>query len=168
MYLQALKIYQTVHGEFHAAVAATLNNLGGLHCMYGQYAQAEPLLTRALAINEKPLGLDHPDVALSVVSLAQLRVVQGQPEEAGPLYRRALAIRKRALGPSHLARTIHAYLLRRPTRRLEPLGGVPLLSPGGAFLVRPPRRTARTPTSALLARSPGGLRSQTPRDGIHE
>lgn len=101
MYLQALKIYQTVHGEFHAAVAATLNNLGDLHCMYGQYAQAEPLLTRALAINEKPLGLDHPDVALSVVNLAQLRVVQGQLEKAGPLYRRALAIRKRAPGPSH-------------------------------------------------------------------
>lgn len=28
VYLQALKIYQTVHGEFHAEVAATLNNLG--------------------------------------------------------------------------------------------------------------------------------------------
>src|SRR2546428_3911740 len=58
---------------------------------------------------------------------------------------------------SNLARTIHEYLLRRP-----------ILSPGGAFLVRPPRRTVSTPTSALLARSPGGLRSRTPRDGIHE
>ena len=70
-------------------------------------------------------------------------------------------------GP-HLARTIHEYLLRRPIRRPEPLGGVPILSSGGAFLVRPPRRTASTPTLALLARSPGGLRSRTPRDGIHE
>ena len=67
---------------------------------------------------------------------------------------------------STLARSIHEYLLRRPTRRPEPLGGVPILSPGGAFLVRPPRRTANTPMSALLARSPGGLRSRTPRDGI--
>ena len=56
-----------------------------------------------------------------------------------------------------LARTIHEYLLRRP-----------ILSPGVAFLVRPPRRTASTPASASLARSPGGLRSRTPRDGIHE
>ena len=54
--------------------------------MYGQYAQAEPLLTRALAIKEKLLGLDHPDMALSVGNLAQLRVVQGQPEKAEPLY----------------------------------------------------------------------------------
>ena len=56
-----------------------------------------------------------------------------------------------------LTRTIHEYLFRRP-----------ILSPGGAFLVRPPRRTASTPASALLAKSPGGLRSRTPRDGIHE
>jgi hypothetical protein len=59
--------------------------------------------------------------------------------------------------PPRLARTIHEYLLRHP-----------ILSPGGAFLVRPPRRTASTPTSALRARSPGGLQSRTPRDGIHE
>ena len=59
------------------------------------------LLTRVLAIKEKPLGLDHHDVALSVVKLAQLRVVQEQPEKAEPLYRRSLAIPERALGPSH-------------------------------------------------------------------
>src|SRR5262245_61358111 len=52
LYLQALKIYQAVHGENHLDVAATLNNLGVLHRMYGQYAEAEPLLTRALAIKE--------------------------------------------------------------------------------------------------------------------
>ena len=48
MYLQALKVYQTVHGEFHADVADTLNNLGVLHRMSGQRAQAEPLVTRVL------------------------------------------------------------------------------------------------------------------------
>ena len=56
-----------------------------------------------------------------------------------------------------LTRTIHECPLRRP-----------ILSPGGAFLVRPPRRTASTPASALRARNPGGLQSRTPRDGIHE
>src|SRR5881409_4055281 len=44
-----------------------------------------------------------------------------------------------------------------------------MLSSGGAFLVRPPRRTAAsTPASSSLARSPGGLRSQPPRYDIHE
>ncbi len=59
--------------------------------------------------------------------------------------------------PVVLARTIHEYLLRRP-----------ILSPSGAVLVRPPRRTACTPALASRARSPADLRSRTPRDGIHE
>jgi len=63
----------------------------------------------------------------------------------------------RRVGCGPLPRTIHEYLLRRP-----------ILSLGEAFLVRPPRRTERSPTSALLARSPGVLRSRTPRDDIHE
>ena len=68
VYLQALKIYQAVHGENHADVAATLNNLGVLHRMYGQYAEAEPFLSRSLAIKERLLGPNHPDVALSVAA----------------------------------------------------------------------------------------------------
>jgi hypothetical protein len=51
-----LKIDQTAHGEFPAAVVSTLNNLGILHCVYRQHAQAEPLLTRALAIKEELLA----------------------------------------------------------------------------------------------------------------
>jgi hypothetical protein len=156
VHLQALKIYQTVHTNF-TPMSLPRSTTWGLPSNLRSVCPGGPLLTRALAIKEKLLGLDHPDMALSVGNLAQLRVVQGQPGKAEPLYCRTLAIRKRALEPSHLARTIHEYLLRRP-----------ILSPGGAFLVRPPRRTASTPPSALLARSPGGLRSRTPRDGIHE
>ena len=32
-----------------------------LYNTQGQYEQAEPLLLRSLAINEKALGKDHPD-----------------------------------------------------------------------------------------------------------
>jgi tetratricopeptide (TPR) repeat protein len=123
VYLQALKIYQAVHGENHVDVAATLNNLGVLHRMYGQYAEAEPLLTRALAIKENLLGPDHPDVALSAANLGQLWVAQGQPEKAEPLYRRALAIRQRAFGASHpeVAKTLEdlANVLRKLGRNHE-------------------------------------------------
>ncbi len=123
VYLQALKIYQAVHGENHADVAATLNNLGVLHRMYGQYAEAEPLLARALAIKEKLLGPEHADVALGAANLGQLWVVQGQPEKAEPFYRRALAIRQRALGPSHpeVAKTLEdlANVLRKLGRKDE-------------------------------------------------
>ena len=99
VYLQALKIYQAVHGENHADVAATLNNLGVLHRMYGQYAEAEPLLMRALAIKERLLGPNHPDVALSVANLGQLYVAQGQPAKAEPFYAGRWPSSKRRWGP---------------------------------------------------------------------
>ena len=67
----------------------------------GQYADAEPLFRRALAIDEKALGKDHPDVASSLNNLALLLYSQGKYGEAEPLYRRALAIREKALGPDH-------------------------------------------------------------------
>ena len=98
--MQVLKIYQTVHGQFHAGVVSTLNNLGILHCVYCQPAQAEPLLTRALAIKEELLasiirhGVEFRESAL---------VARGQwaTEKAEPLYPRTLAIREWALGPFH-------------------------------------------------------------------
>src|SRR5574340_674370 len=40
VYLEALKIYQEVHGENHLDVAATLNNLGVLHRKHGSRPRA--------------------------------------------------------------------------------------------------------------------------------
>src|SRR5688572_10089672 len=54
-------------------------------------------------------------------------------------------------------RIIHEYLLQQP-----------IPSPGAAFLVRSPRRTASPPVSPSLARSHARLRSQPLRDDIHE
>lgn len=123
VYLQALKAFQDAHGENHADVAATLNNLGVLHRMHGQYPQAEPLLVRALAIKERIHGADHPEVALSLHHLGLLYVAQGQPNKAEPLYRRALAIRERVLGPDHadVAKSIEALagVLRALHREAE-------------------------------------------------
>jgi tetratricopeptide (TPR) repeat protein len=67
-----------------------------------QYAEAEPLYRRALAIREKVLGAEHPDVANSLINLAGLCYSQGKYAEAEPLYQRALAIREKVLGAEHL------------------------------------------------------------------
>jgi hypothetical protein len=81
----------------------------------------------------------------------------GTGAERYPSYTPFVKDRMTAYNGTILARTIHEYLLQRP-----------ILSPGAAFLVRSPRRTASTPASPSLARSRGGLRSQPLRDGIHE
>jgi len=44
-------------------LAASLNTLALIYLGQGRYAEAEPLLERALAIREQGLGLAHPDPA---------------------------------------------------------------------------------------------------------
>jgi tetratricopeptide (TPR) repeat protein len=48
------------HGPEHPDVANSLNNLAALYYSQGQYAKAENLYERALAIWEKALGPEHP------------------------------------------------------------------------------------------------------------
>jgi tetratricopeptide (TPR) repeat protein len=65
------------------------------------YAGAETLYRRALAIDEKALGPDHPDVARDLNNLAALLEDKGDYAGAEPLLRRALAIDEKALTPDH-------------------------------------------------------------------
>lgn len=57
----------------------TLNNLGILHCVNRQHAQAEPLLTRALAIKEELL----PSIIRHGVELRESPPVARGPWAAG-------------------------------------------------------------------------------------
>jgi tetratricopeptide (TPR) repeat protein len=81
--------------------ARVLNQTGVYHLARAAFAEAAPLLERALAIREKALGPEHPETATSLHSLAGLYRDQGRPGEAAPLYQRALAIDEKALGPEH-------------------------------------------------------------------
>jgi tetratricopeptide (TPR) repeat protein len=66
-----------------------------------QYAEAQPLLEKALAITRQALGEDHPDTAQSYNNLARNLAAQGKYDEAHPPYEKALAIWRRALGEDH-------------------------------------------------------------------
>ena len=96
----AAKIIEELCFEFQEA-ARLLNKAGYYLNGRAQYAEAEPLCKRALAICEKVLGLDHPNVTTSLNNLAMLYYAQGQYTEAEPLYKRALAIGEKALGLDH-------------------------------------------------------------------
>ena len=74
------------------------NQLGVLFYIKADYAQAETLKRRALAIDEKTYGPDHPEVAIRVGNLASLFEAIGRFAEAEPLHRRALAIHEASLG----------------------------------------------------------------------
>ena len=68
-------------------------NLASLYQAQGNYADAEPLYRRSLAINEKVLGPEHPDVAQSLENYAALLRKTGRADEAVEMEARAKAIR---------------------------------------------------------------------------
>lgn len=62
---------------------------------------AEPLLRRALAIQEKALGPRHPETAVTANNLANVLLATGRAAQAEPLARGALRSLEDALGPRH-------------------------------------------------------------------
>jgi len=67
----------------------------------GEWARAEPLMRRALNIDEQSFGPEHPYVAIRLNNLAQLLSATNRLMEAEPLMRRALAIDEQSFGPEH-------------------------------------------------------------------
>jgi len=76
-------------------MAASLNS-------QGNYAEAEILFKRALAIWERALGPENRDVSTVLVNLGTLQELKGNYPAAEPLLRRALTIREAIFGPQHL------------------------------------------------------------------
>jgi tetratricopeptide (TPR) repeat protein len=84
--------------------ASSLNLLQAARTLLRKLArspEAEPLLQRALAIDEKRLGAEHPDTAQSLNNLAFLYTREGRYEQAEALYRGALASCVLVLGAEH-------------------------------------------------------------------
>ncbi|WP_037584463.1 CHAT domain-containing tetratricopeptide repeat protein, partial [Stigmatella aurantiaca] len=99
---QALALAESVlDGSGDPAVANSLDLLGILHGLQGEFVEAEPLHQRALALREEVLGQSDPDVAASLTNLANLYYAQASYAQAEPLYLRALAIREGLLGQHH-------------------------------------------------------------------
>jgi len=81
--------------------ALLFNQLGVLFDAKADYAQAETLKRRALAIAETSYGPDHPNVAIPLNNLSELLRKTNRHAEGEPLMRRALAIDERSYGPDH-------------------------------------------------------------------
>ena len=67
----------------------------------GKYAEAVPLLERALELRESIHGGTHLEVAKCLNLLGDVHRQRGTYTRAEPLFERALAIREAALGKNH-------------------------------------------------------------------
>jgi tetratricopeptide (TPR) repeat protein len=84
------------------AEAGQLLNLTALDLYHlGRYADAEPLLVRAMEICREALGERHPNYAGSLNNLAMSYKAMGRHADAEPLLVRAMEIYREALGEGH-------------------------------------------------------------------
>ena len=116
-------------GANDPAVAGLLDRQASFLRVIARYEDAEPLMRRALAIDEASYGNDHPNVATALNNLAQLLQATNRLAEAEPLMRRALAIDEAGYGNDHpnVASVLNSLAgLLYATNRLaeaEPLSG---------------------------------------------
>lgn len=112
-------------GREDGSLAEHLNNLAMLLHRTDRPAEAEPLMRRALAIDEARYGNAHPFIAcrLDIFALVLLAVNRG--DEAEAMMRRALAIDESARGADHpdtAERLLKlAYFLSKTKRPAEAL-----------------------------------------------
>lgn len=99
---RAVTIKRAVHGPDHPETARSLGQLGQLHVQTQDYAAADSLLERALAISESAGGAPpHPVLAQNLNWLAGLRWWTGDFAAARELWERALETLERDLGLDH-------------------------------------------------------------------
>ena len=82
-------------------VAVVSNDLAALLLNTNRLGEAEPLMRRALEINEFAFGNQHPTVAICLNNLAALLLNTNRLGDAEPLMRRALEINEAVFGNRH-------------------------------------------------------------------
>src|SRR3954468_2498447 len=88
-------------GADNVRLASSLSNLGQLKYKQKDFAQAEALFHRALAIRERVLGPEHFGLVQNINNLAALHYARNELDQAEPLFQRALGISQQHLGESH-------------------------------------------------------------------
>ena len=97
---QLIEVCERQFGADQPATAKALTNLARVIRQTG-VGQAEPLLRRAISIQEHSLEPDHADAVLTLAVLGMYYEGRGDWRAAEPLLRRALDIRQRVLGSDH-------------------------------------------------------------------
>ncbi len=92
---QAASLAARLHGENHPETARALNELAYALRRQGNYAAAEPVLRRLIAIQEALVGPQHPSLGLllDLLAAAVSRVHPGRMSEVKKLENRAAQLR---------------------------------------------------------------------------
>lgn len=84
---KSLEIFQFSLGPNHADVGILLNNLGMLHHLQNDFAEAEKFYQRSMTVLTKALGPGHPELANLLANYSDLLVRTDRTAEANQLRR---------------------------------------------------------------------------------
>lgn len=100
-YVDALHLQRKCFGDDQKDVATTLNNIGRVHYIKGEYDHALLRYLEALRIRRRLLGKDHLDVAATVYNAGQTFHQQGELDKALKYYQEFMRITVPTLGQQH-------------------------------------------------------------------
>ncbi|KAB2851109.1 MAG: tetratricopeptide repeat protein [Hyphomicrobiaceae bacterium] len=97
---QGIAIYAVIADRSHSPQVrgSMIHGLGNFYMHQGRLAEAEAVLGKALAIQEKKMGSDNLWTGRVVRSLASLAALRGRPAEAEDRFKRAIAIMEKLTG----------------------------------------------------------------------
>jgi CHAT domain-containing protein len=107
---RALTLQETKYGADHVYLSNTLHSLGTLAFTQHDYAQAEKLYQRELALLEKHIA-DQQQLAQPLAALGRIAHVRGQFEQAEAYWQRALTLREKGLGQNHPTAVFAIFML---------------------------------------------------------
>lgn len=100
LYYQSIRTRSEALGSQHLDVAIVASDLASLYCSQKRYAEAEPLLLKAIAIQQQAAPA-QTETGNSLYQLAKLYQQKEQYSLADPLFQKALTIFRQQLGPHH-------------------------------------------------------------------
>jgi serine/threonine-protein kinase len=103
MFDAAHRARKTIYGEESLPVAESLLHEGELRIATGEFAQAEDLLRRSLALKRRFAGNRSLEVAQVLETLGRVLHRRGQDRAAEPMFRAAVSIQTELDGPRSLA-----------------------------------------------------------------
>jgi serine/threonine-protein kinase len=101
LYEWDLKVRRSLHGEDHPALATSLTLLAELANRQGDFARAESLAVRGLAIQEQAPDAEPLAAARALIAAGTADWQLGDLASATARFERALAIKEKVLGPRH-------------------------------------------------------------------
>ncbi|TVR63917.1 MAG: hypothetical protein EA422_08105 [Gemmatimonadales bacterium] len=117
---EAVGIHQGAAPE-SPEMAAVLGRLSNLHFYQGDYATADSVSRRALALNRHIYGPDHPAGAVDLINLGAIQFERGDAAGAEALFREALSIQEPWYGRAHPAVVANLIMIGRALVRQEAL-----------------------------------------------